>query len=71
VGKRALFAGNMNWRVITGLTLLLLGVKVLYTTMATTGPAGSTTVYGKLGSIVWIGVGLYLLVKGMTKNEPQ
>ncbi len=53
----------MNWRVIVGLALLLIGIKVLYSALATNATGG------KIGSGIWIAVGLYLLVKGMTKNE--
>lgn len=53
----------MNWRIIVGLGLLLLGIKVLYSAIATNATGG------KIGSAIWIAVGLYLLVKGMTKNE--
>ena len=55
----------MNWRIIVGLALLLIGIKVLYSAIA----AGNGAWSGKIGSTIWIGVGLYLLVKGMTKNE--
>lgn len=59
----------MNWRVIVGLALLLLGIKVLYTALA--APAGTNMTGGKIGSGIWIAVGLYLLVKGMTRDEPK
>ena len=58
----------MNWRIIIGLGLLLLGIKVLYTALAT---PGNNMMAGKVGSGIWIAVGLYLLVKGMTKTEDK
>jgi hypothetical protein len=64
----------MNWRVLVGLLLLLIGVKVLYTAIAGSEAAaavGVSVLYAKIGSVVWIGVGLYFLVKGMTRNEPK
>jgi len=64
----------MNWRIIVGLALLLLGVKVLYSAIAgadAAAAAGTSVLYAKIGSAIWICVGLYLLVKGMTKEEPK
>ena len=64
----------MNWRIVVGLLLLLIGIKVLYTAIAgsdAAAAAGTSVLMPKIGSVIWIGVGLYFLVKGMTKNEDK
>jgi len=63
----------MNWRIILGLALMLFGIKTLYTALAGSSitTAGNSLLYAKIACIVWIVVGLYLLVKGMTKNSPN
>lgn len=56
----------MNWRTITGLILLILGVRAFYIAIVATTPSAT---YTKIGSFVWIGVGVFLILKGITKKE--
>ncbi len=55
----------MNWRVIVGLVLLILGVR--YAFIALNG--GTQEAYVKVACFVWIAVGVLLVVKGMTTQK--
>jgi hypothetical protein len=56
----------MNWRTITGLILLIVGIRVYY--IAAHG-VGQTAGNSRLASFVWIAVGVFLIVRGMTRKE--
>jgi hypothetical protein len=55
----------MNWRTITGLILLIVGIRVFYMALHAAGDSGTKSM---IGSFIWIGVGTFLVIKGMTKK---
>ena len=61
----------MNWRILLGLVFLLLGMKALYDIMAEKAVAklSISPIYAELGCTVWIGVGIFLIIKGIGKKE--
>lgn len=61
----------MNWRIIVGLALLLLGIRVFYSAyiVAANGKVVTDSSTARIGSIVWILVGVFLIVKGMSRKE--
>ena len=58
----------MNWRSIIGLVFLLAGIARLY--MLLTANLGGTPIYGEIGCVIWMLVGVYLITKGVT-NKPE
>ncbi len=61
-----LFAAIMNWRIIVGLILLILGIRAFYIATLASGATPLTT---KFATVVWIVVGVYLVVKGVTMKK--
>lgn len=61
----------INWRTIVGLLLMTFGVRQLYNIIANPAAvtAGTNPAYAKIGCVVWMGVGVYLLVKGTMKKD--
>ncbi|MCW3123262.1 MAG: hypothetical protein JWQ38_2754 [Flavipsychrobacter sp.] len=61
----------INWRTIVGLILLTFGVRQLYNMIA--NPATMNTsanpIFVGFGCVVWMGVGVYLMVKGTSKKD--
>jgi len=58
----------MNWRILIGMIFLLAGVARLY--MLMTAKLGGTPIYGEVGCVIWMLVGIYLVIKGMN-NKPD
>ena len=58
----------INWRSILGLVFLIGGIARMYTLIA--GTYGGTPVYGEIGCVIWMLVGVFLIIKGMT-NKPE
>jgi hypothetical protein len=56
----------MNWRSIIGLVFLIGGVWRLYVLF--TSNLGGTPIYGEVGCVIWMLVGVYLIIKGVTSN---
>ena len=56
----------MNWRILLGLVLLLVGMAELYTVIANRAAIkpGNTSVYAGLGCAVWMAVGVFFIIKG-------
>jgi hypothetical protein len=61
----------INWRTIVGLLLMTFGVRQLYNIIANPSAVntGTNPAYAKIGCVVWMGVGVYLLVKGTMKKD--
>jgi len=57
----------MNWRILVGLVFLLAGMIKLYALIAgnANGNLSGSPVYAEIGCCVWIGVGIYLVIKGI------
>jgi hypothetical protein len=62
----------MSWRIILGLTLLLIGMMELYSVMANSEVVRQkmSPVYMEAGCVIWMAVGVLLIVKGM-KDKKQ
>jgi len=60
----------MNWRMLVGLALLLVGIAELYTLMAHRASIkpGNSPIYAGLGCAMWMAVGIFLIIKGATKK---
>jgi uncharacterized membrane protein len=56
----------MNWRIIIGLVLLIMGIRAFY---IATSAAAATPLYTKFATVVWIVVGVYFVVKGVTAKK--
>lgn len=56
----------MNWRILVGLLLLMIGVGVWFTASKATG---GNVGMAKVGSVIWMLVGLFLLIKSMTQQK--
>lgn len=56
----------MNWRVITGLILLIVGIRVFY--IASHGE-GKNATYIALAGAVWVGVGIFFIIRAMTSKK--
>ena len=61
----------INLRTIAGLLLLTFGVRQLYNIIANPAAvtAGTNPAYAKIGCVVWMGVGVYLMVRGTMKKD--
>ena len=61
----------MNWRIILGLILLLVGMFELYAVMANTGAVklSMSPAYIELACIIWMAVGVFLIVKGVKSKD--
>lgn len=59
----------INWRSILGLVLLLAGIKQLYTLIALPPAPGFNPIPAGIGCVVWMGVGVYLVIKGTTMKK--
>ena len=61
----------MNWRMLLGLALLLVGMAELYTIIAHRASikAGASPLYAELGCATWMAVGVFLIIKGAGKKE--
>ena len=59
----------INWRTVLGLILLLVGVEQLYTLNAGTIKPGSNSNSAEVGCGIWVVVGLYLIVRGVTTKK--
>ncbi|GAA4459764.1 hypothetical protein GCM10023093_01340 [Nemorincola caseinilytica] len=57
----------MNWRIIAGLVLLIVGIRVMYIAINASG--GKAWSVG-FGGAIWITVGTFLIVKAMI-SKPQ
>ena len=61
----------INWRTIIGFALLLFGIKELYTITGNTAAVqpGTNPLYAEIGCGVWMAVGLFLLIRGITAKK--
>ena len=57
----------MNWRSVIGLVFLIGGVWRLY--FLFTSNLGGTPIYGEIGCAIWMLVGVYLVIKGVSYKE--
>lgn len=61
----------MNWRALVGLAFLLAGMAQLYFVIA--GEAakkiGGNPLLSKIGCVVWMAVGVFLIIQGLKKKE--
>lgn len=59
---------SMKWRMITGLLLLIFGIRAFYISYNTPGTESKTL----MATMVWVVVGLYFVIKGaMMRNSQQ
>jgi|GEM_PF-4193642 len=56
----------MNWKVITGLVLLVVGVRVMSVALEATG---SKAWMAGIGGAIWIIAGTFLIVKNIVGKE--
>jgi hypothetical protein len=56
----------INWKSIIGLFFLIASVAKLYTLYA--GNIIGTPVYAEIGCVIWMLVGVYLIIKGITNK---
>ncbi len=63
----------INWRTILGLVFLLAGVKQLFTVLSNpaTVKASMPPIYAEAGCVIWMGVGVYLIIKGTTMKKDE
>jgi hypothetical protein len=56
----------MNWRTITGLILLVVGIRVLYIALEA---SGSKALMAGIGGAIWITAGMFFILRTITKKE--
>lgn len=61
----------MNWRIILGLILLIVGMMELYSVMANKEVVkfAMPPIYVEVACLVWMGAGVMLIVKGAQKKS--
>ena len=55
----------INWRIIVGIVLLFIGIKQLYTLLAT-APVAHNSLYSEAGCGIWMAIGVYFIIRGIT-----
>ena len=62
----------MNWKIILGVLIIYGGVKEMYAQINDykTGVTTGIPIYGELGCLTLIALGLYLINKGRQKKQP-
>jgi len=59
----------INWKTIVGIILLLVSIRQLYVLSNETAVAGVDTLWKKVGCGIWMAVGLFLVLRGMTTKK--
>jgi len=61
----------INWRTILGFVLLLVGIKELYTIIGNAAAlkAGTNPLYPEIGCGMWMAIGLYFIIRGITMKK--